>query len=175
MKIFTETPRLLLREIVLSDAEGMFTLDSDPEVHRYLGGKPVGSLEESRKIIAFIRDQYETNGIGRWAVIDKDSGEFIGWAGLKLVKENVNGFTGFYDVGYRLIRKHWGKGYATEAAIASISYGFETLGLDDIYATPDAANHASRKVLEKAGMKLINTFNDDGVPTLWYHIGKHAR
>ena len=71
MQVFVETQRLLLGEIVPEDVEGMFELDSDREVHRFLGNQPVSSRVESMAIINMIRQQYKDNGIGRWAVIDK--------------------------------------------------------------------------------------------------------
>ena len=69
MKIFIETDRLLLREIVEEDVHDFFELDSDPRVHRYLGKQPVQTLEQSREMIRHVRQQYRDNGIGRWAVI----------------------------------------------------------------------------------------------------------
>ena len=170
MKIFAETERLILREIVQSDENGFFELDSDPEVHRYLGNKPVESIEEVRAVIKFIRQQYIDNGIGRWAVIEKNTNSFIGWAGLKLVKESINNHTDFYDIGYRLQKKFWGKGFATEAAKAAIDYGFNQLKLNEIFALADINNHASRKVLEKAGLKYIETFEYEGMPHNWFKI-----
>src|SRR5690554_5929279 len=103
MKIYAETPRLLLREIVEDDIEGFFVLDTDSEVHKYLGNKPLTSWEECAAMIKNIRRQYEENGIGRWAVIDKETGEFAGWAGLKYITEPINDITHFHDVGYRLL------------------------------------------------------------------------
>ena len=85
MKTSIETERLLLRELLPTDDAGMFELDSNPEVHIYLGNKPVKSIEESREAIANIRQQYLENGIGRWAVILKETGEFIGWFGTDTV------------------------------------------------------------------------------------------
>ena len=87
MKIFAETKRLILREILLTDIDGMFELDSDPEVHRYLGNKPVSDKDQIIKVINFIRQQYLDNGIGRWAIIDKKTNNFIGWTGLKFVTD----------------------------------------------------------------------------------------
>ncbi|MBC8986742.1 GNAT family N-acetyltransferase [Pedobacter sp. N36a] len=78
MKIFVETDRIILREIILADAPLMFKMDSDPEVHKYLGNKPFKNISESEDNIRFIRDQYVSNGIGRWAVIDKENNEFVG-------------------------------------------------------------------------------------------------
>lgn len=172
MRVFAETERLILREILPSDDSGMFELDSDAAVHRFVGNKPIKSMLEARQMIDFIRWQYQENGIGRWAVIEKESSNFVGWAGLKLVKDLTNKHIDFYDLGYRLIRKSWGQGYATEAANASLKYGFEQLGLEQIYSMCDAGNAASRKVLEKAGLKLIETFDLDGVPHYWFKISK---
>mgnify|MGYP000459923701 CR=1 FL=1 len=130
MKFHIETERLLLRELRLTDLEGMFALDSDPEVHKYLGNKPVKSIEESKKILESVLTQYKERGIGRFAVIEKSTGEFVGWSGLRLNTEyNMNGFTKYYDIGYRLIKRFWGKGYATESGKAAIDYAFHVLKL----------------------------------------------
>ena len=172
MKIFVETPRLILRELLDTDDEGMFELDSNAEVLKYLYTEPHTKIEQSRDVIAFIRKQYEENGIGRWAVIEKQSGAFIGWAGLKLVKQTINNRTNYYDVGYRLIPCYWGRGYATEVSKASIDYGFNTLKLNLICATASMHNIASRKVLEKTGLTFIEKFLYDGEPEAWYEIMK---
>src|SRR5690606_25147557 len=119
MEIFVETKRLILREILPTDIDGFFELDADPEVHRYLGNKPVKNKQQVVDVINFIRQQYLDNGIGRWAMIEKETNNFIGWAGLKLEKIKINNHINYYDLGYRLIRKHWGKGFATEGATAS--------------------------------------------------------
>ncbi len=170
MQIFVETDRLILRELLPSDDKGMFELDSDKEVHQFLGNKPIENIEESRKIIEFVRQQYITNGIGRWAMIEKSTNNFMGWTGLKLVKETLNNHTNYYDLGYRLIKKYWGKGFATESAKASLEYGFTILQLTEIYGSADQNNLASRKVLEKAGLRYIETYDYDGRPTDWFKI-----
>ncbi len=170
MEVFVETERLILREIIPGDVEGMFELDSDKEVHKYLGNKPVTSIEESRKTIEFVRQQYIENGIGRSAIIEKATNSFVGWTGLKLVKETVNKHTNFYDLGYRLIRKYWGKGYATESALASVKYGFQTINLSEIIGMADIRNFASQNVLEKSGLKFIETFDREGVLHNWFSI-----
>lgn len=172
MKIFAETPHLILRELLLMDDKGMFELDSNAEVLKYLYTEPLTKIEQSRDVIAFIRKQYEENGIGRWAVIEKQSGDFIGWAGLKLVKQIINNHTNYYDVGYRLIPRYWGRGYATEICKASVDYGFNTLKLDLICATASMHNLASRKVLEKTGLTFVEEFLYDGKPEAWYEIRK---
>ena len=82
MNIHIETDRFLLRDIEETDVQGIFDLDSDPEVHTYLGTPPIQTLEEARGIIEYIRKQYAEHGIGRWAVIDKETSDFVGWSGL---------------------------------------------------------------------------------------------
>lgn len=164
-----ETERLYFRELEPTDDAGMFELDSNPEVHTYLGNNPVKTIEESRAAIDFIREQYRTNGIGRWAALLKETGEFIGWAGLKL-ERNVNGHDSHYDLGYRFIQKHWGKGYASEAAAAFVDYGFNVMNLEKINATADPSNGASRKVLERVGLKFIETFDHEGEEEVWYEM-----
>lgn len=166
---YIETKRLILRELFPSDDQKMFELDSNPEVHKYLGNNPVTDIEQIREAIANIRQQYMDNGIGRWAVILKETNEFIGWSGLKLEK-NVNGHDQYYDLGYRFIQKHWGKGYAIETANAFLKYGFDKLKLDTICAYADAGNNASRNVLEKAGLHYVNTFEYEGGEEVWYEI-----
>ncbi|MET6997074.1 GNAT family N-acetyltransferase [Chitinophaga defluvii] len=164
MEIFAATPRLILREIIPADEKGMFTLDADPEVHKYLGNQPVTSMEEVRSVIQFIRRQYVDNGIGRWAVIEKDTNLFLGWAGLKLITTPIHNRVNYYDLGYRLIKSCWGKGYATEAARAVRDYGFNRMGLPVIYGMTEVGNTGSRRVLEKTGLKYIESFEYEGLP-----------
>jgi ribosomal-protein-alanine N-acetyltransferase len=172
MHIFVETDRLILRELLPSDAEGMFQLDSDPEVHRYLGNNPIRHIDQAKQIIDHVRRQYVDVGIGRWAMEEKETGNFLGWAGLKLNRESMNNHVDYYDVGYRLIKKHWGKGFATEAAKASLDYGLSRLNLNDIYGIADANNLASRKVLEKIGLQFVEAFDFEGDPHFWYKISR---
>jgi [ribosomal protein S5]-alanine N-acetyltransferase len=174
MQIFKETERLILRELTPADVKGMFALDRDPDVHQYLGNKPIAKMAEARQHIEFIRQQYRDNGIGRWAVIEKDTNDFIGWAGLKFITEVINNHTRYYDLGYRLIRKYWGKGYATEAAHASLDYGFNHLQLNEIYAMADTRNKASGKILAKAGLQQVETFSFNGIAHDWFKINKSS-
>lgn len=172
MKVFIETERLTIRELLPSDDAGMFELDSDPDVLKFLHMEPFKDIEESRQVIARVRQQYIDHGIGRWAMVEKKTNSFVGWTGLKYLTTPMNGHVNIYDIGYRLIKRYWGKGYATESAIASRDYGFNTLKLKDIYAAAHAEHHASRKVLEKIGMKFVESFMYDGQPTNWFKISK---
>ncbi|MFV5691287.1 GNAT family N-acetyltransferase [Flavobacterium sp. LT1R49] len=165
-----ETERLILRELLPTDDIGMFELDSNPEVHKYLGNKPVTHIDESRAYIENIRLQYLDNGIGRWAVILKETNEFIGWSGLKLNKDLVNNHENFYEIGYRFIQKHWGKGFGTESSIAFMEYGFNEMKIDTIYAYADSGNSGSKNILEKIGMQYVNSFVYDGEDEVWYEM-----
>ena len=174
MKSFhIETKNLILRSVRPSDIEGMFRLDSDPIVHKYLGNTPRTTIEDSEKDINYIIKQYKTNGIGRWAVIEKSSGDFIGWSGLKYNNDvTYNNTTNFYDIGYRFIPKYWGKGYATESSIAALKYGFKELNLDLINGIAEVDNIASNKVLQKIGLRFVNTFKIENVDAHWYELKK---
>jgi ribosomal-protein-alanine N-acetyltransferase len=170
-QVYIETERFIIRNIETVDVKGMFALDSDPEVHEFLGKKPLINIEQSAEIIQVIRNQYKENGIGRLAIIDKETKDFVGWTGLKYEKEVREDFN-YYDLGYRLRKKYWGKGIATETAIASLKYGFETLALEKICAAAEINNIASNKILQKVGLRYIETFEFDGEPHNWYKITK---
>ena len=94
----------------MEDTDPFFEMDSDPEVHRFLGTQPIKNKDQIADMIKYIRQQYIDNGIGRWAIVDKSTNQFIGWTGLKLVKDMMNNQTNYYDLGYRLIRRYWGQG-----------------------------------------------------------------
>ncbi len=170
MKVLLESPRLIFRELVAADAPLLFEMDSNQEVHRYLGNSPLTNPEEAEAVVLFIQKQYRENGIGRWALIEKQSGEFMGWAGLKLVKEEINGHSNFYDLGYRLMPKYWGRGYATEAAKTLVKFALETLKLKNLFAFVDPDNKASIRVLEKSGLQSESRFLYEGQAHLWFHI-----
>lgn len=173
MKIGVETERLILRELLLTDIEGMFELDSNPIVHKYLGNRPVKSKEESEKVIQSIIDQYAERGIGRWATIEKSSGDFIGWSGIKFnteEKESLNGKQDFYDIGYRFIPRYWKKGYATESAMAALDYGFKVKQYESIAGIALIDNIGSNKVLRKIGLNYIEDFDCEGTRASWYEL-----
>ena len=172
MKIHIETDRLLMRDLMDEDAQGMFEMDSDPEVHTYLGRKPIATLEEAKNAIDYIKSQYIENGIGRWAVVEKESGEFIGWSGFKLITDVVNERTGYYDLGYRFMKKHWGKGYASETAMASLNHGFTELHFKEIAGIADVDHTASNAILKKVGLIKRNEFMYDETLHNFYSLTK---
>jgi len=170
MNLILETDRLILRELQLSDAEGFFAMDSNPKVHEYLWNKPVQTIEETIEVIEFVRKQYLENGIGRFAIISKETDEFIGWAGLKHNTEAVNNKINFYDIGYRLDEKFWGKGYASEASMAWLNYAFETMNLKTLEAAAHTENVASNRILQKIGMQMTEQYLEDGISWNWYTL-----
>lgn len=172
MKIFVETERLILREILASDDAAILELESDPEVMRYMHGEVIHTIEEARAEIALMEKQYAEDGITRWAVIEKKSGNLIGVSGFRIINELRNGHQHFYSLGYRFIRRYWGQGFATEAAVAGLRYGFETLGISDTYATVMKDNIGSRQVLTKCGLQFVNEFEHHGQDELWYRISR---
>ncbi|MDT0554639.1 GNAT family N-acetyltransferase [Patiriisocius hiemis] len=169
MKIHIETNRLILRRLIDTDAEGIFKLDSNPRVHEYLGKKPISILTEAKDIIINIQQQYEKYDIGRLAIIDKSTNDFIGWAGLKYETDLRKEFH-YYDIGYRLREEYWGKGIGTEAAIASLYHGFNDLKLNKICAAAEIPNIGSNKILQKIGLKPSGQFIYDDTLLNWYGL-----
>ncbi len=153
MKTVFETERLLLREYVADDAEAFFRLNADPEVLRYLPDQALVDVDQARRtLVDYPMADYRKHGFGRCACILKSAGENIGFAGLKYLDE-----LGVVDVAYRLMPAYWGRGLATEAAIASIQFGFNQLGLQRIVGMVMPENAASIRVLEKAGLRYPET------------------
>jgi len=172
MKVITETERLVIREMLPTDVDEMFELHNDPEVHTYLGNKTVSSKDEVVEIIKFVRQQYQDTGVGRWVIIDKRTNEFVGWTGLEWVTKETNNHKNYYDLGYRLIKRFWGQGIATESAWASLDYAFDELHATEVYGMADCNNSGSNKILKKVGLKFIEAFDHEGVRHNWYKINK---
>ena len=175
MKFYIETERLVLRDFEESDLDAMFQLDSNPEVHRYLGNNPIKIKADVLKRIQHVIEQYERFGIGRFTCIEKSSGDIIGWSGLKFntgKKEELNGFRDFIDIGYRFIPKYWRKGYGYESAIACLDFGFNTMKYDTIYGAADISNIGSNKILKKIGLHFVNEFLYEKERINWYELKK---
>src|SRR5688572_877631 len=165
MNVVIETERLLLRTFTELDATLIYELNLEPDVTRYTHD-PVKDIAHAKEILEkTILPQYALYNHGRWAVHLKPNHEFLGWCGLKYRSE-VNEI----DLGYRFKTKAWGKGIATEAAYASIRYGFDKLDLQRIVCRAEIDNIASWKVLEKYGMTYIGDEKLDGYPVKTYEI-----
>lgn len=169
-----ETERLLLRPLELSDGKAMFAMDANPLVHQYLWNKPAKDIQESIQVIEYVQRQYKENKIGRFATILKDTGDFIGWTGIKFVNDHVeNGNTNFFDYGYRLNAPFWNNGYATEATQFWLDYGMNQMNIDVLNAYTHAQNAASNRVLHKCGMQFREDYPDpEGVLWKWWQMKK---
>lgn len=148
--IIIETERLIIRHFHLLDAEALEGIFCDPEVMRY--GQGVHDKEWIQNWLGRCLKRYYTDwGFGLWAVIEKGPVEVIGYCGLSYFP-NICGVPEI-EIGYRLIRKKWCKGYATEAASAVCQYAFEKLSIKRLIALVDPGNINSLRVVEKLKMK----------------------
>lgn len=155
-KTVIQTPRLILREFIPEDAAYMYLLNADEEVIRFTGDVAFENVDEARILIENYA-QYTRYGYGRWTLTTRDTQEYLGWCGLNFNEDSHDA-----DLGFRLLRVHWGKGFATEAALACIQYGFGHLKLSKIIGRAMKANAASIRVLEKVGMQFENEFESHG-------------
>jgi RimJ/RimL family protein N-acetyltransferase len=165
-----ETERLILRKFEETDVERMFLMDSNPEVMKYIGVPPLSDINESKNIIKMIQQQYRDNGVGRLAVIEKETNLLIGWSGLKLLTQEINGYNNIYDLGYRFLPESWGKGYALESAKASLDFGFNDLKVETIYAHAHCENEGSNHILRKLGFEKTGEFTEPDGICFWYEL-----
>lgn len=166
-----QTERLLFRPLELSDLDDFFDMNNNPNVNAFLRN-PITSKTLAESYIQRIIAEYEKFGIGRYAVVLKENNKLIGFSGLKYRSQEENKYSNFYDLGYRFAEEHWGKGYATEAALFWINYGFETLKLPYIYACAVDENYASNHVLRKVGFTFVNQYTVHHSLHNWYKIEK---
>ncbi|MFD4260454.1 GNAT family N-acetyltransferase [Streptomyces sp. NPDC058534] len=156
------TDRLVLRRWRDSDLEPWAAMNADPDVREHLGD-PL-TREQSDASVAGFQADFDRRGYGWWAVEVRATGEFIGFAGLDEVEDGLP-FTGV-EIGWRLARSAWGRGYATEAARAVLAHGFEVLDLPEILAVTTATNVPSQAVMRRIGMTrdTADDFDDPAAP-----------
>jgi RimJ/RimL family protein N-acetyltransferase len=147
--IVAKSERLTLRHFDLSDLAALMRVFGDAEVMRFGNGPQ--SADWVRGWLRRALESYDRRGYGPWAVIEQSSGELIGYCGLFYFPD-INGRPEI-EIGYRLARASWGRGYATEAVIAARDHAFATLGITRLIALIDPANVASIRVVEKAGLR----------------------
>lgn len=164
MEIHTE--RLTLRDWRDDDLKPWAAINADPEVREHLG--PVWDEERSAASMMLYQEAYQSNGFSFWAVEERASQRLIGFAGLDLIEPDMP-FTGV-EIGWRLARSAWGHGYATEAALAVLDFGFVTAGLAEIFAITEAGNLRSQAVMRRIGMNHSpkHDFSHDGVGHVVY-------
>ena len=157
-RVFLETERLLLRRFTEADVPDLVELDGDPEVMRFINGGRATPREEveNELLPAFLAHYDRYAGYGFWAAIEKSTRQFLGWFHLR---PEEGAAPGEVELGYRLRRCAWGKGYATEGSRALIDKGFGELGVERVVASTMVVNVASRRVMEKAGLRFVRVFH----------------
>lgn len=170
-EIFLGTDRLLLRRFTAEDEDHLYTLDNDPAVMRYInGGIPTPRTVIMEEILpGFLRYDPHHPGFGFWAAVLSHSGEFLGWFSFRPTGNREDEIT----LGFRLRQAAWGQGYATEGARALVDKGFRELGVQRVVATTYEDNLASRRVLEKVGLRLVRAFRlapEDLLAVDTYHV-----
>ena len=139
MQVFLETQRLMLRRFTMADADDLVSLDADPDVMRFVtGGAPTSRDEIENEVLPAFLGYYERyEGFGFWAAVEKATGEFLGWFHFRPRRDAVPGEV---ELGYRLRKPAWGKGYATEGSCALICKGFTEFGVQRVVAEAMAVN-----------------------------------
>lgn len=151
-----ETERLILRPHLLEDADALHHLTSHPDVYRFDPGYQ-RSLEQTRENLQFRMAEYRRHGLGRLALLERESDEIVGYAGLQLCLYDLPGKSvPVIEFFYGLRRDRWGRGYMTEAGLALIEHGFQAQKLPRIISTADKRNKASISVMMRVGMTVQN-------------------
>jgi ribosomal-protein-alanine N-acetyltransferase len=164
-----ETSRLILKVATLDEVQHMLELNSDPEVIRFTGDSHLLNIGEATKVITDrVLPQWNQYKMGRFSVYLKN-GSYIGWCGLRYFPDNKE-----VDLGYRFMKKFWNQGYASEASLACLEYGFKTLKLERIVAKAMPENKDSIKVLQKLKMTFKGYVDDptDPHPFVLYELLK---
>jgi RimJ/RimL family protein N-acetyltransferase len=159
MEVFLETDRMILRRFTADDLPLLVELDLDPEVKRYIdGGAPVDEAELADRLAWWLTYYERFAGYGFWAASEKATGRFLGWFHLR---PGEGAGDDEPELGYRLRREAWGRGLASEGSVALIDRAFAELGAARVYASAMAVNTASRRVMEKAGLRFVRSFDAD--------------
>jgi RimJ/RimL family protein N-acetyltransferase len=161
-----ETERLLLVPLEMKHIDNLADLDSDSEVLRYItDGVPRDRKHQEEGVPRVMKYMEENSGLGLWVTYLKDTNEFVGWYILKHLPND-----GEVEVGFRLKKQFWGKGYSTEAGKALLKHGIETLGLKRIAAIVRPDNFASQAVIKKIGLKEEGTGTFHGIHCLYFGL-----
>lgn len=160
------TERLHLRTFKREDGAMMYALNDDIEVLQYTGDKQFADISAAEEFLENY-DQYKKYGVGRMIVKLKETGEILGWCGLK-----YDIMSDQYDIGYRFFKKYWHMGFATESARVIVADGFTRLNIKRIIGRAHAENTASIHVFDKIGMKYVHSFIEDGHQWVLYALDK---
>lgn len=165
MNIYLETQRMILRELTFQDEENLMDLDSDPEVMKFLTLGVPSTREEVKAQLIRIRELFVKHDgrFGLWAAIEKESGKFMGWFLFRPDKEQPDN-TDRIELGYRLKKEFWGKGFATEGSKALLDKGFHEFKIPVIFALAMKRNTSSWNVMKKLGMTYVREYPYDKFP-----------
>lgn len=160
MPTFLETERLVLRPFTAADTGHLFALDNDPDVMRFINGGRPASREaiKTRTLPRLLHDHPCFGTRGYWAAEEKTTGTFLGWFEYRPLRDDSPAVV---ELGYRLNKAAWGRGYATEGSRALIHKGFTELGVERVTANTMAVNTGSRRVMEKSGLSFVRSFTGD--------------
>lgn len=164
------TPHLSLRPLLPADAPTLHRIYQMDGVLEYFPDPSPPPLEKVEGFITGQENHWAAHGYGNWGILPLGDLEIIGWAGLQYLPELDE-----TEVGFLLSPQHWGKGYATEAALASLQFGFEALDLDHIIALVHSANFASRRVIQKCRMAYTDTVHLWGIDLMRHRLDQPAR
>ena len=164
------TPRLTLRPFTLEDVAPLHRILNQPDILQYFPNPGTPAMERVQRIIENQLAHWNEHNLGWWAVVPQGSSKLIGWNGLQYLPE-----TDEVEVGYLLSKQFWGRGYATEGAIASIQFGFENFNFGDIIGLTHPENIASQNVLKKCGMCFTERKEYFGMQLLRYALAYPAR
>lgn len=162
-----KTSRLILRAFTEEDIDSFQHVLTEKDVLRYFPNSKPPSRSQVEKMVAGQLKHWQEHGYGWWAVEPRKESKFIGWCGLQYLPE-----TDEIEVAYLLSRAYWGQGLATEAAQASLRYGFDVLGLQSIVGIVHREHNASQRVLEKLGMSLVEQAEYFGMDCFRYVIDR---
>lgn len=145
------TERLTVRRWTPDDIDSFLAIFGEPDMYHFMPGSTIESRDAAAAALErMLARMAAWDGMGSFAAVDRATGEIVGNALLRPLEEGPR-----IEVGYHVAKPHWGHGYATEIAQGAVRYGFEQLGLEDIYGVVVPENAASRRVLEKAGLTRI--------------------
>lgn len=145
-----ETERLIMRPMVEDDVDEIFAMRSDEDIMRFIR-EPQGR-DESLDWIKLVSERWDSEKLGFCVVVEKETDNFLGWCGVWRLQE-----TDEMEIGYAIEKAQWGKGFATEAAEKFMQYAFEELKTEKLVAVARPENTASRRVMEKLGMRFVKT------------------
>ena len=167
--VMLETDRLLLRPPLPEDLDPLAQFNGDPEVMRFIGDGSVRDREQTAAGLERATRDWAEHGYGMFSLVVKDTGNYVGWVTLTepaFLPEILPAV----EIGWRLGQMHWGHGYATEGALATLHFGLIDCDLDRVVSIRHRANEASKRVMDKIGLRFSH---DTVVPATGQEVAVH--